>query len=396
MKEKNGISKIIFSKWLYLAMVIAVACAIWATDFSSVADVSTCEIVNDNVVSTSQMHDSSSPHDRIDDEILMIEPGVGDKVFLGSMDLSEGDVLMIRFTAVNHHDKKATLTLNLFADGYDNPYNEITVTIKPGEEDVCESIEYYRDDHPNQCDIRLFTSDDTSLEIRGFEIDQAVIDKQGNSTLKTIAEVMRMIAIAAFIFVFLLTFLKIRSRITIQEIQAGHLKNEKIKGTLLYFGEILAVTVLLTIIYRRADISLPLTYLGGDEMGVYYYSKMIDQFGLSLVNQFTGGQTGADMFDYPYSDKLSFASIRALGLVTNNPYIITNLFYFMNYYLVAVISTAVARALGVSRVNSFVIGMLFAFSPYMQIRYGVRGKMNLPSCGKEFFPHTVSRFFFAQ
>jgi hypothetical protein len=26
----------------------------------------------------------------------------------------------------------------------------------------------------------------------------------------------------------------------------------------------------------------------------------------------------------------------------------------------------------------------------------VRGKMNLPSCGKEFFPHTVSRFFFAQ
>jgi hypothetical protein len=26
----------------------------------------------------------------------------------------------------------------------------------------------------------------------------------------------------------------------------------------------------------------------------------------------------------------------------------------------------------------------------------VRSKMNLPSCGKEFFPHTVSRFFFAQ
>ena len=30
------------------------------------------------------------------------------------------------------------------------------------------------------------------------------------------------------------------------------------------------------------------------------------------------------------------------------------------------------------------------------VALGVRGKMNLPSCGKEFFPHTVSRFFFAQ
>ena len=28
--------------------------------------------------------------------------------------------------------------------------------------------------------------------------------------------------------------------------------------------------------------------------------------------------------------------------------------------------------------------------------FAVRGKMILPPCGKEFFPHTVSRFFFTQ
>ena len=40
--------------------------------------------------------------------------------------------------------------------------------------------------------------------------------------------------------------------------------------------------------------------------------------------------------------------------------------------------------------------VLYETEIYHNCVFIVRGKMNLPSCGKEFFPHTVSRFFFAQ
>lgn len=123
------------------------------------------------------------------------------------------------------------------------------------------------------------------------------------------------------------------------------------------------------LIYHNADLNYPLLYTGGDEFGVFYFAKTIKANGWNLVNPQIGGNTGTTMYDYLYSDRLSFGLVWLISRFISNSYLTINLFYLLNFLLTALIASYVCKKLRLSNGVSVVISVLYAFSPYIQLRY---------------------------
>ena len=136
-----------------------------------------------------------------------------------------------------------------------------------------------------------------------------------------------------------------------------------------YATVVVIVIIVLCVIYRNIDIGMPLSYQGGDEFGVYYIIKTIKETGWYLINPRVGGITGGDMFDYVYSDSLSFLIVRIISFFSENVYVIGNVFYFSNYVFAACVALFVFRKLKFSNEISMVFSILYAFSVYIQSRY---------------------------
>lgn len=136
-----------------------------------------------------------------------------------------------------------------------------------------------------------------------------------------------------------------------------------------YCAVILLITVGLVIIYHSYRWGYPIAYAGGDETGIYALVKTIIRDGTTLVNPMEGGATGADMFDYPYSDKASFLLVRLIGIFAKNPYTVATLFYFLNYYLAGLAAAYVSRKLRINRMLTIAVGVLYAFSPFISGRF---------------------------
>lgn len=137
-----------------------------------------------------------------------------------------------------------------------------------------------------------------------------------------------------------------------------------------YLGVAAIVIAVLCVLYRDLDIRMPVVYNGGDEFGVFYIIKTIKETGWYLVNPRVGGVTGGDLFDYVYSDSLSFFMVKVIGLFVSNIYMVGNLFYFGNYILAACSSLYVCRKLKIRNEVSIAVSVLYAFSTYIQCRYG--------------------------
>lgn len=150
--------------------------------------------------------------------------------------------------------------------------------------------------------------------------------------------------------------------------RAAVIRPDKREWTI-YAAVILLITAGLWINYRFVNLAYPLVYDGGDEIGAYALVKAIIRGGTPLVNPLEGGMTGADMFDYPFSDKLSFLLVRLIGVFVKNPYTAATLFFFLNHYLIALAGTWVCRQIRIGRSMSVMAGVLYAFSPYIQLRY---------------------------
>ena len=359
--------KIFHTRWLIIAFIVLISSSILAADFSHVDDTVYNEVVKSDVISTESLQDSDSPSDFRDGGNLVIQPGEGQKMFSGPVELENADALKVSFNVENKAGKKAKVVIDLYADGFDDPYDEFSVSIPPGKESVSQEIAFYRDEHPDECSIRLFTKDDTDLLISDFKVDYLKTAKDNSRTAVRASRTARAIAIASLLFLVCYLLFGIKSKAI--RLHTGSVTAETKREIMLYVCITAAVTVLLLALYRHADIAYPLVYTGGDEMGVFYFAKSIDHYGLALTNPNIGGLSGGDIFDYPYSDNLSFIIVRILGWFTDNPYLMINLFYFLNFHLIAIVSTAVSRKLGMSRVSSAVAGILFAFSPFIQMRY---------------------------
>ena len=146
-------------------------------------------------------------------------------------------------------------------------------------------------------------------------------------------------------------------------------RDKRIREWMIYLCVIVLITLGLFILFRGQDLSAPIVYTSGDEMGIYALAKSIIRNGTTLITPEEGGLAGGDMFDYPYSDKLSFLWVRLIGLVIHNPYTVVTLFYFLNHYLAALTATWACRKMKVSPPLAVAAGILFAFTPYMQQRF---------------------------
>lgn len=349
---------------IYIALVMLITSIYLLATLPHIDDITHNTVLENNSLRSSDMADSYSELDHIEGDSLVIEPGEGLKLFAGQISLQRGDALRVHFTANNKTEKKAKLTVDLYGEDFDDPYDEFSIKIPPGEKDISQEIEFYRNEHPDACTIRIFTSDSTEIEITDFSVDYLIATKDNQKSLLLLNYLLLVFILSAVVILAYYLSRHLRNR----EIRT-YKTETKSQEAILYSTLTLSVTLLLLLIYKNADLAYPLVYAGGDEMGVYYFAKTIDQNGFSLANPYIGGISGGDLFDYPYSDSLSFLLVKIIGVFSDNPYLIINLFYFTNLYLIALISVAVSRKIGLSRLSSFVIGLLFAFSPYYQMRY---------------------------
>ena len=150
----------------------------------------------------------------------------------------------------------------------------------------------------------------------------------------------------------------------------AQVKKKKIRNTVLTCIIIcLAQVMILFINYRKVDISYPLFYGNGDHMAVFFYAKSFDEFHINIENPMMGGTAGFDMYDYPYSDSLSFLMVKAIGLFTDNPFLIINLFYFLCTFITAVVGFLMLYRHIDNIALSACLGLLYANSYFFQARY---------------------------
>src|SRR5690242_19201459 len=74
------------------------------------------------------------------------------------------------------------------------------------------------------------------------------------------------------------------------------------------------------------DFDVPLAH-GGDATFYPYIIKTVIEHGWYTQNPDVGAPFGATMYDFPIPEPAHLALIRVLGLFSNNPFVVFNLFY---------------------------------------------------------------------
>ncbi len=102
--------------------------------------------------------------------------------------------------------------------------------------------------------------------------------------------------------------------------------------------------------------------------------KSIIENGWYQYNPHLGYPVGFDHRDFPLgADNLQWAIVKFIGFFSHDAVLVTNLYYFLSFVLVALTAFFVTRYLGVSRRLSFVVALLYTFLPY----HFLRGTWNL-------------------
>lgn len=353
-----------------VAFLLLVSSTIWLFDFPKVDDVPYLVTTEESIGTYSDFTDTDSELDVIKEDALQIREGEGLKLFSMPVSLREGNTLAVSFDGLNYSETDMELCVDLYTPDFDDAYCEFVCVLTPGDNHIEDVIPYGCRPHPEDCELRIFTFETTELKLWNLQIQRQTEIRQGNPLVQAAVglAVVLWVLSAAYLILYVIIQQKksfvyrMKALLNPQNLYTGELP--------LYVTAATIVTVMLIIIYHDANIEYPLSYANGDEMGVYYFAKTIMNYGSGgLVNPMAGGASGADLFDYIISEKFSFYILRLLGCVTSNPYLATNLLYFLNHYLIAVVSLYVCRKLGLHRPSSMAVSCLYAFSPFIQLRY---------------------------
>lgn len=347
-----------------IALILTIVGGLLLYLFPFVDDVPYYETVEEHAADYSDFRLSDqTEYGSIDKNSFVISPGEGEKLFSTEVSLLEGDLFQIFFTIENQTGDTAMMTVDLYGPGYDLSGMEITFEIVPGKKDYSVILPYYRAYRPGTCELRFFTPYDTSLVLTDLNVVRQNSVVGGNRLVKlaTVAAGVLFVVAASILLWNLFWYIKEKRR--------GERKKFPWQECLMYLGITGIVLITLLILFRNTELCCPLN-LSGDALGVHYYGELIDEYGISLVGHRTGGMSGADMYDYPYSDMLSFLLVKFIGLFTDDPFLIINLFYYLCYFLAAYISAACMRYLNVGRIPAMTLSVLYAFSPYIEKRYG--------------------------
>jgi phosphoglycerol transferase len=115
----------------------------------------------------------------------------------------------------------------------------------------------------------------------------------------------------------------------------------------------------------NVDLDAPFAYLVD---GVFYLMviKAVLDHGWIGENDNLGAPFGQQLWDFPSvnGDALQLAVVKGIGLFTNDPGLVFNLFFLLTFPLTALVAYLVLRALGVSRGSSLVCAVLYALLPF--------------------------------
>lgn len=116
----------------------------------------------------------------------------------------------------------------------------------------------------------------------------------------------------------------------------------------------------------EGHLSLPWNYASeGDTKFYLLLIKGILSHGSYQVNPSLGAPFGLQLYDFPQGgDNLSLLIVRALGLFSQNPAWVLNVFFMLTFALVAATAFAALRLLGVSIGAAIVGACIFALLPY--------------------------------
>ncbi len=332
-----------------------------------VDDVPYYETIEESVV---DIGDFKNTYDNNDGRsVLSFETGRANEGYYSDVSLEGGDVFCITLKCDNGSDKDANLTVDLYeGPEYDLSGVENKWTFGNGMTECTTLLPYYRTDHPQKCQLRLFSDIGDHFRITDLSVKRYSV-KTGNNPIVFCFEVITGILFIVSLLIFLynmIFWLKGKPWIVF-------LKENNKKSTIQEVSMYLIITVImlvtLFILYRHANIFYPIVVEDGDAMGVFYYGKLLDEYGPALVGHRTGGIWGADMYDYPYSDSLSFFMVKIISFFSDNPYLTINIFYFLCFILAAYSCAISLRYLGIGRITTIVLSTLYGFMPYLQMRY---------------------------
>lgn len=345
-------SKVINRNIFALMIMVLFSTLILSIDLPKVDDIPYHAILQSDVVQLGDFSDSA------DDGKISFKRN---KPATVPLSLMEGQSYIVNLKLYNPGDQDVEVHVDLYSEDFDRDTEEASCVAAPGEGNYEVELSFYRLDHPDQCLLRVFSDKKkTEVEITDINVDLVNEVTNGNRTVNMAIILNTMLLVISILYVSVYIYFERDS------IQLRFDRNE----LFFYLTVILGVVGILALLYRKAKLDYPMSFSGGDDMGIYYLVKTIKEYGITLVNHRSGGISGGDMFDYPYSDKLSFIIVKIIGLFVDNVYLITNMFYFASYVLIAVISAYVCRKLNFARCVSAAIAILYAFSPYIQSRYG--------------------------
>ena len=264
-----------------IAIIILIISIISAKDFSRVDDIPYHAALQKDILTVDDMRDTDSAFDSISDGTLQVSEGEGIKQFYSEVSLTEGDSFQVSFTVNNKTADAVDLCVDLSADGFDDAYNEAQVTVQPGITNITCELPFYREEHPEKCLLRIFTSG-SDLVITDLRVDRIQELRDGHRLVKIAVAFMYLLAAVSSLYILIGLIFRQKDGVTRRE-KKPDLKRE----ILLYIVIITAVTLLLMFLYRNADLHLPLIYMGSDDIGVYYFGKSIPEYGLLNACQFS-------------------------------------------------------------------------------------------------------------
>lgn len=138
-------------------------------------------------------------------------------------------------------------------------------------------------------------------------------------------------------------------------------------------GPYLLVSVLtfaiLTLVLRLWDADFAVPFCDrGDSLCAQAWIKSAQDHGWFLHNPDLGAPWGADLYDYPLADDVHFLVIRGLSLVIRSPAVLFNVYFLLQFPLVACTGLFVMRRLGVAGGLALVASILYAFLPFHFLR----------------------------
>jgi phosphoglycerol transferase len=137
------------------------------------------------------------------------------------------------------------------------------------------------------------------------------------------------------------------------------------RPVLLYAGAAVLCVAFLVFHLRLLGVSLrtPFVYNGDALISLVWVQNLLDD-GWYDHNPRAGAPYGMDLRDFPASEAVHFALLKALGLGSRNVFRVANAFYLLTYPLATLTAVFAFRRLGLSALPSLVGGLLFAFLPF--------------------------------